>query len=356
MNFGDSLKMNERTPQEYYNEQKRKQREESFRKVQETLSDIKRDLDYLVRQGRYIVNSKGEKELTSISYCPQEFLSERRVDKFQDMLEYSRRYSIGMSVKQKRMLYGSFGSQISAINKDKESYSITFSVNDDFSKFYEKLCKIAKKDGISITYGLLEKKTKIVYDLPKVFYEPIRSLDYRLALKCTSIIPEKYTSDKPISLIIEGSDSTISTNTTVQSENSERIVNFDSMNGYEFENFCAEILKKNGFERVCVTSGSGDQGIDIIAERDGIKYGIQCKCYNSDVGNGAVQEAYAGIKYHECHVGIVLTNRYFTRSARELAEKNGIVLWNRDKLIELINPVKKRRRRRQTYYLMEYED
>lgn len=110
---------------------------------------------------------------------------------------------------------------------------------------------------------------------------------------------------------------------------------FDELNGYEFENFCAALLKKNHFTDIKVTSGSGDQGIDIIAFKDGIKYGIQCKCYSSDIGNKAVQEAYSGANYYNCHIGVVLTNRHFTKSAKELAAKNGILLWDRDKLIEL---------------------
>lgn len=54
----------------------------------------------------------------------------------------------------------------------------------------------------------------------------------------------------------------------------EKIIDFDSMTGLEFEGFCAEILEKNGYENVSVTRGSGDQGVDIIAYRDGVKYGF----------------------------------------------------------------------------------
>lgn len=114
---------------------------------------------------------------------------------------------------------------------------------------------------------------------------------------------------------------------------------FDKLEGLEFEHFCASLLRKNGYD-VKVTPGSGDQGIDIIAQKDGIVYGIQCKCYTSDIGNKAVQEAFAGKTYYDCHVGVVLTNRYFTRSAIELSQKNKILLWDRDYLLNLIKNVK----------------
>lgn len=111
---------------------------------------------------------------------------------------------------------------------------------------------------------------------------------------------------------------------------------FDNMDGHKFERFCAKVLEANGFEKICVTQGSGDQGIDIIAYKEGIKYGIQCKCYSSDIGNKAVQEVFAGKTYYHCHVGIVLTNRFFTPSAIELAKNNGVVLWNRNRLQQMV--------------------
>ena len=120
----------------------------------------------------------------------------------------------------------------------------------------------------------------------------------------------------------------------------EKTIDFDSMTGLEFEGFCAEILEKNGYDNVSVTRGSGDQGVDIIAYRDGVKYGFQCKCYTADIENKAVQEIYAGKTYYQCHVGIVLTNRQFTPAAIDLAKKNGIVLWDRNKLLELIEKAK----------------
>lgn len=115
------------------------------------------------------------------------------------------------------------------------------------------------------------------------------------------------------------------------------ITDFDSMTGSEFEEFCAYILSKNGFTNVEITKGSHDQGADIIAEKEDIKYAIQCKCYSSNIGNDAVQEAFAGKSFYNCHIAVVLTNQFFTSSAQILANKNGILLWDRNKLLKLIN-------------------
>lgn len=112
---------------------------------------------------------------------------------------------------------------------------------------------------------------------------------------------------------------------------------YDTMEGHDFEYYCADLLKNNGFYNVSVTQGSGDQGIDVLAEKGGIKYGIQCKCYSKDIGNKAVQEAFAGKTFYHCHVAAVLTNRYFTRSAKELANINQVLLWDRDQLEKFIS-------------------
>lgn len=111
---------------------------------------------------------------------------------------------------------------------------------------------------------------------------------------------------------------------------------FDLLDGHDFEYYCADLLRKRGFQEVEVTRGSGDYGIDILAERDGVTYAIQCKCYGDSVGVKAVQEAYAGRDYYDCMVGAVLTNQYFTQPAVEAAKKLKILLWDRGYLESMI--------------------
>jgi hypothetical protein len=103
----------------------------------------------------------------------------------------------------------------------------------------------------------------------------------------------------------------------------------DGMDGHEFEHFCAELLRKNGFSDVKVTPGSGDQGVDILAEKGGVKYAIQCKNYASPLSNTPVQEVSAGKMFYNCHVGVVMTNSTFTPGAKTLAQATGVLLWDR---------------------------
>lgn len=114
----------------------------------------------------------------------------------------------------------------------------------------------------------------------------------------------------------------------------EKVVSIDKvdlMNGIEFEEFILELFVKLGYkcDRTKVT---GDQGIDIIAQKNNEKIGIQAKCYSNTVSNSAIQEVVAGINYYHLEKAMVITNNYFTKSAKELANANKVILWDRDML------------------------
>lgn len=115
-----------------------------------------------------------------------------------------------------------------------------------------------------------------------------------------------------------------------------RRAEYDHMDGWEFEEYVGELLSRSGYRHVEVTRGSGDQGVDVLAERDGVSYAIQCKHYEARVTNKAVQEAYAGAEFYGCDVPVVLTNSYFTASARELSEEIGVELWDRAELQQMV--------------------
>ena len=114
------------------------------------------------------------------------------------------------------------------------------------------------------------------------------------------------------------------------------IQDLNELTGLEFEELTCDILASNGFDIAENTQATADFGVDVLARKDGISYAIQCKLYNSPVGVEAVQQIYAGRAYYECHVAMVLTNQYFTSNAKKLADKLGVVLWDRDMLEELL--------------------
>ncbi|MDY4507175.1 MAG: restriction endonuclease [Candidatus Faecousia sp.] len=110
----------------------------------------------------------------------------------------------------------------------------------------------------------------------------------------------------------------------------------DAMNGHQFEHYCAELLRQVGFTHIQITRGSGDYGVDIIADKDGVSYAIQCKRHNQKIGNKAVQEVLSGKVYYGCQRAVVLTNSYFTNQAVDTAQKTGVMLWDRDTLASML--------------------
>ena len=110
----------------------------------------------------------------------------------------------------------------------------------------------------------------------------------------------------------------------------------DYMDGHDFEYWCADLLKNAGFTAITVTRGSGDQGVDIIAYKDGEKYAVQCKRFNNKLGNKPVQEVFTGGKIYGCSKSVVMTNSFFTPGAIEAAKAVNVDLWDRTVLIRLL--------------------
>ena len=115
----------------------------------------------------------------------------------------------------------------------------------------------------------------------------------------------------------------------------------DKMSGPQFEQWCANLLRCNGFRKVKVIGRSNDQGTDILAYRGCKKYAIQCKRYGKRVNNKAVQEINAGVEYYNAQIAVVMTNSYFTRGAIEAAERCDVNLWDRDTLVRLMESAKR---------------
>jgi len=99
----------------------------------------------------------------------------------------------------------------------------------------------------------------------------------------------------------------------------------DDMDPYDYEHLCAEEFKKNKWDAEA-TQGSSDQGVDVIATKDTRTLVAQCKRFMKPVGNKAVQEIVAGMKYYEATEGVVIAPNGYTNSAKNLAEANNIKL------------------------------
>src|SRR5437016_1663346 len=105
----------------------------------------------------------------------------------------------------------------------------------------------------------------------------------------------------------------------------------DAMPGHVFEHYVARLLEHQGF-KATVTKGSGDMGIDIVAHKDSTHYAVQCKRYNGNIPRNAVSDAVAGKQHYRCGEAMVVTNRFFTPGAKQLAKSTRCVLVDRETL------------------------
>jgi restriction system protein len=99
----------------------------------------------------------------------------------------------------------------------------------------------------------------------------------------------------------------------------------ENMTPQEFEHFCAQVLREAKWD-ARVTQYSCDQGVDIVAEKRGLRIVVQCKKYSKPVGNRAVQEVVAAIAHAGAQRGIVVTTCGYTPAAERLAASNEVLL------------------------------
>jgi len=117
-------------------------------------------------------------------------------------------------------------------------------------------------------------------------------------------------------------------------ESDSRFDYSDEMDPYDYEHLCAEEFKKNKWDAEA-TQGSSDQGVDVIAKKDTRTLVAQCKRFMKPVGNKAVQEIVAGMKYYEATEGVVIAPNGYTNSAKNLAEANNIKLIHHSEISNL---------------------
>lgn len=113
------------------------------------------------------------------------------------------------------------------------------------------------------------------------------------------------------------------------------LADIDNLSGLEFEKYVAKILKSRGCANVKLTEYY-DWGVDIIAEKDGVRWGVQVKRYSGAVKAAAVRQAVTALNKYDCSRAMVVTNSYYSRQARELARSNNCILIDRNTLADWI--------------------
>ena len=121
----------------------------------------------------------------------------------------------------------------------------------------------------------------------------------------------------------------------------EMVVWVQKLKPKDFENYIAHLFVKLGYS-VEVTGGAYDGGIDLIADKSGVKYYIQCKKFiTQQVSVGAIRD-FSGSMADKAASGkcYFSTTNKFTLDAEKFAENKPIELIDGLRLAEYINMAK----------------
>lgn len=98
------------------------------------------------------------------------------------------------------------------------------------------------------------------------------------------------------------------------------------MGPVEYEHLVAETLQSEGWQAT-VTPPTNDFGVDVIAERDGIRLAVQAKMYGGSarrVNPATVMELYGAAAYATCDEALIATDGELMPKASKVAEALGI--------------------------------
>jgi restriction system protein len=117
----------------------------------------------------------------------------------------------------------------------------------------------------------------------------------------------------------------------------ERLQWLRNMKPKEFEEYIADLFSRLGYKAHAVGK-SHDGGIDVIAEKDGVKNYIQCKKYtNKTVSVGALRDFYGALADRIANgKSYFITTYEFTLEAVKFAEDKPIELVDQFKLLKYI--------------------
>lgn len=118
-----------------------------------------------------------------------------------------------------------------------------------------------------------------------------------------------------------------------------RIDQVENMTGIVFEEFLLGHFENLGYTGY-LTPRTENFGADLVLQRGGTNVVVQAKRWKNNVGADAIEQVMGAVKHYGADKGMVVTNSFFTESASELASSNNIDLWDRTKLVEIIDKSK----------------
>jgi HJR/Mrr/RecB family endonuclease len=109
-----------------------------------------------------------------------------------------------------------------------------------------------------------------------------------------------------------------------------------NLSGWQFEKEVSNLYKKQGFNSL-VTKGSGDGGVDIVLNKDGVKTLVQCKNHNKAIGPASIRDLFGAMTHEGVSSGIFISSTGYTKGAREFSLGKSIALLDIHDIIRMHN-------------------
>lgn len=118
-------------------------------------------------------------------------------------------------------------------------------------------------------------------------------------------------------------------------------VDIATMDPYDFEDLCKLLLEKEGFVNVHRKGGSGDMGVDVVAQQFNGNtkdfWLVQCKRWVSNVGSTPLQRLVSERERLGAHQIACYTTSDYTEDAKTVAKSQGVIIVNGHELLQKLD-------------------
>lgn len=120
---------------------------------------------------------------------------------------------------------------------------------------------------------------------------------------------------------------------------SQKVEQLHELTPREFEEWTVSLFEALNYQNIVLTPQSNDKGIDLFAEKNGIKIAIQCKRFKGVVGSPTFQSFLGAMQTANVEKGIFITTGTFSISTEKMAENMPVELYDKFSLTGLIEDV-----------------
>ncbi|WP_332698054.1 restriction endonuclease [Halalkalibacter lacteus] len=135
----------------------------------------------------------------------------------------------------------------------------------------------------------------------------------------------------------------IKTSKFVSKHLSTSLLNIDEISDPEFNQLLVPIFQRQGYS-VNKTKQNRKSTANLILRKKGLKAIVHTKRQSNNVGSSFIQEAIACKEMYQAKRSIIVTNRHFTKAAKQVARANKVTLIDRDSLDAMLDAFLRQKR------------